>query len=269
MLWNTIFAVVAYFICSEPVVAALTNWIPEENHLLNGTALRLRTYVLAWGTVSYWRLVWLIWDEFLGGTTVLSALLGHALSILTLLSMGCMACICAPASTLGVDSVPNPKAADAPLFANVPVPYDLLQLFAMGRQPDIGEIVYEGEEGEGDKEKLSKINEEGEIEMVPPPSKSKKDLEEQGEEQIYAPPSATDDAGGSSARRPKGGKYSSRTTSCPPRVEGETHLSYLSRRTYGEMQRPGVGSSRKVYSEIQTRPTESNKRTRSKFFRSR
>ena len=76
----------------------------------------------------------------------------------------------------------------------------------------------------------------------------------------------------STSKPPRRGgcKYASPTASCPPRGQYETYWSYLKRRTYGEMQRPGVGSNRKVYSpDIATRPSQSNKRRRSKYFRSR
>lgn len=37
---------------------------------------------------------------------------------------------------MGVDVIPNPMAADQPLFSMLPIPYDTLYFFGIGRQPD-------------------------------------------------------------------------------------------------------------------------------------
>mmetsp|Transcript_13850 Transcript_13850/g.31459 ORF Transcript_13850/g.31459 Transcript_13850/m.31459 type:complete len:256 (+) Transcript_13850:865-1632(+) len=96
---------------------------------------RFRTYLMAWGTVNYWRLVWYIWDEFLGGATHWSCWIAHWGALLILTCMGCVSCIVAPASTLGIDLEPHPNAADEPLFDIIPVPSEKLVPLAIGRQP--------------------------------------------------------------------------------------------------------------------------------------
>jgi hypothetical protein len=129
--WSTIIGLGLMFLTSETLFAH----VKINNAFLRSLLGRLRTYVLAWGVVNFWRAVWYIWDEFLGGTTQWSAWISHAVSIILLLASGCMACILAPASTLGLDFVPHPEAAEEPLFANLPVPVDDLFVFAIGRQP--------------------------------------------------------------------------------------------------------------------------------------
>ena len=41
---------------------------------------------------------------------------------------------------MGVDAVPNEDAADEPLFAVYPVPYDVLYFFGIARQPSVEKI---------------------------------------------------------------------------------------------------------------------------------
>lgn len=47
---------------------------PEQNAFGNQVMSRVRSLVLALGAVSFWRAVWYIWDEFIGGSTVWSTL---------------------------------------------------------------------------------------------------------------------------------------------------------------------------------------------------
>lgn len=61
----------------------------------------------------------------------------HIVPLVVLSSMGCMSCILAPSSTLGVDFVPHPDCADEPLFSNLPVPADDLYFFGIGRDPQV------------------------------------------------------------------------------------------------------------------------------------
>lgn len=96
---------------------------------------RLRTFVLAFGTVNFWRVVWYVWDDFLPGPTTLSSALSHVIGIVVLLSIGCMSSILAPASTLGVDAIPHPDCAEEPLFGMLPITTPTLFLFAIGRRP--------------------------------------------------------------------------------------------------------------------------------------
>lgn len=55
-LWGSIFAVLCIAIASEPLFARITSKV-KNRHIL-GLLGRLRTYILAWGTVSFWRVIW-------------------------------------------------------------------------------------------------------------------------------------------------------------------------------------------------------------------
>ena len=135
LVWSMVLFLFCISLTSEPMVGKVDRQLGNNKFLL-GLLGRIRNYVLAWGTVSFWRCVWLSWDEFLGGSTILSAGLGHVLSLFGLLAMGCMSSINAPPSTIGVDSVPNPGCEDDPLFSMVPLPWETLYAFGMFRQID-------------------------------------------------------------------------------------------------------------------------------------
>ncbi len=135
LLWNAVFATVVAAITSKPVVR-FVDGIFKSKYV---TALlgRLVTYLLAWGTVNFWRLVWLVWDQFLGGTTYLSAGVGHVVAIVVLTTLGCVSSICAPPSTMGVDTMKNPLAVDEPLYYSLPCPHHSLHFFGIARQPAV------------------------------------------------------------------------------------------------------------------------------------
>ena len=119
------------FLTSETVFA----FIHVKNRIVLALLGRLRTYLLAWGVVNFWRAVWYIWDEFCGGTSQWSAWIAHIVPLILLAAVDCFSCILAPASTLGVDAVPNPEAADDPLFSNLPIPTEDIVPFGIGREP--------------------------------------------------------------------------------------------------------------------------------------
>lgn len=119
------------FVTSETVFANL-----KVAHSLLGLLGRLRTFVLAWGIVNYWRAIWYIWDESFG-TSQWSCWVCHLAPLGILVTMGCMACLLAPASTMGVDVVPHPHCADEPLFSYLPVPAEDLTLFGIARHPQV------------------------------------------------------------------------------------------------------------------------------------
>jgi hypothetical protein len=131
LAYSFIIAVCLLVPTSETVFAYVT----IENPTVLGLLGRLRTWLMAWGIVNFWRVVWYIWDAFLGSTTQWSAWTSHVVAIVFLTAMGCMSCIVAPASTMGVDVVPHEDAADEPLFHNLPVPYDDLFVLGIARQP--------------------------------------------------------------------------------------------------------------------------------------
>ncbi|KAL3933982.1 MAG: hypothetical protein SGBAC_010163 [Bacillariaceae sp.] len=61
--------------------------------------------------------------------------LSHAIGVVCLLLFGCLSCITAPPSTLGVDAVAHPGCADEPLFHDVPIPAEALYILGIGRPP--------------------------------------------------------------------------------------------------------------------------------------
>jgi Fuseless len=129
--WSTLIALIFLFVSSETVFTR----IKLDTSLL-GPLGRLRTYIAAWGIVNYWRAVWYIWDES-AGTSQWSCWVCHLVPMAILITMGCMSCLLAPASTMGVDVVPHPDCADEPLFAYLPVPAEDLALFGIACNPQV------------------------------------------------------------------------------------------------------------------------------------
>lgn len=111
--------------------------IPAHSAVMNHVAGRVRTLILAVGAVSFWRVVWLLWDEFIGGTSYWSAWVSHMIGWIGLLMLGCMACITAPPTTLGVDAFAHEDSADEPLFHDVPIPAESIFFFGIARRPYI------------------------------------------------------------------------------------------------------------------------------------
>ncbi|CAJ1961309.1 unnamed protein product [Cylindrotheca closterium] len=138
ILWSYLIGLGFLFLGSEDVVMHIPTEIPTNptsGKAMNFLAGRFRTVILAVGVVNFWRAVWLLWDEYLGKTSVLSAGLSHAIGVILLLCFGCLSCITAPPSTLGVDAVAHPDCADEPLFHDVPIPAEALYFFGIGRSP--------------------------------------------------------------------------------------------------------------------------------------
>jgi hypothetical protein len=131
LAWSFIIAVVLMVLTSETVFA----FVSIENPTVLGLLSRFRTWLLAWGLVNFWRVVWYIWDLFLGGTTQWSSWISHAIAVVCLTAMGCMSCIVAPASTMGADTLPHPDSAKDPLFHKLPVPFDDLYVMGIARRP--------------------------------------------------------------------------------------------------------------------------------------
>jgi Fuseless len=127
--WSSLVAVIFLFLTSETVFANI-----RVEHYWLGTLGRLRTYIQAWGIVNFWRAIWYIWDESFG-TSPWSCWVCHTVPVVILIAMGCMSCLLAPASTMGVDVVPHPDCAEEPLFSYLPVPAEDLALFAIARNP--------------------------------------------------------------------------------------------------------------------------------------
>ena len=94
---------------------------------------RMQIAILAISTVSFWRVVWYTWDEFIGGSTLWSGWLSHALSIGGLILMGCMSCIVASPSVVAVDADAHPDSREEPLVCSIPVKFDSLKFIAMAR----------------------------------------------------------------------------------------------------------------------------------------
>ena len=145
--WSFLMGIVCATVASEPIM----HFLPEVNktqqwHITMIVVGRLRTLVLAFGAVAFWRVVWNLWD--LGGTTNASVWSSEVVSVFSLTAMGCCSCITAPPSTLGVDVTPNPKCADEPLFAMLPIPWEILFWWGIGRNPCVEQLEPEPSEVE-------------------------------------------------------------------------------------------------------------------------
>lgn len=292
ILWSFILAYGLYSFMSEPIMGTLDQYITKAwfRELLG----RLRTYLLGWATVGFWRGVWLTWDQFLGGTTSLSAGVGHVVAIVVLTTIGCVSCICAPASSMGVDSVPNPEAADEPLFSMIPLPWETLHFFGIARSPGVEQL-------EGTIVPVTASQQE--IEMGTLPKESERNAEVQQERKVR--PSRVEEGlmvvvkeevcddgenGDDDANKEQPSKLevtdehvgtrplmSPLTASAilqPGTSQSSLAMGSTMRgwqpegtfRNYGDLQRFGPVRFRTDYSQ---RQHEGNKRTRSKFFRSR
>lgn len=76
ILWSYLVGLAFLFLGSDDVVTRIpteTPSYPTLGKIMNFVAGRLRTLVLAVGAVNFWRAVWLLWDEYLGQTSVWSA----------------------------------------------------------------------------------------------------------------------------------------------------------------------------------------------------
>ena len=172
---------------------------------------------------------------------------------------------------MGVDSVPHEDAADEPLFAMLPLPYELLFVCGIARQPEaaqsldthlvkdsvieMGNVPQESDRNakiDEAKKKLparlsdniQTIDETQPVEQdLPQPSKSKVEMPDDDEIQ---PSDSANPMQFTSSRRgwPNDGNF----------------------RSYRELQRSGAPRTKSDYAQ---RPGMSNKRSRSKFFRSR
>jgi hypothetical protein len=245
ILWSGIFSVVCTVVTSEDIMAWVESlWLHDKI----GTKIvgRLRTFIMAWGTVAFWRAVWSGWDLWLGKSSEGSAYGGEVASVALLTFLGCLTCVTAPPSTIGVDFLPHPESADEPLFAMLPLPWDLLYLGAIGRNPCKAEEPSVEAEKKGEVE-LPMVGKREEEPVLP--------SEELEEEEIRP----------SSARlrlRSAGQVVVNLNT-------GVTEVRFGSTRSYCEMQRPHLLKREKSTRCIKQRPGLENSRNRSQYFRNR
>jgi hypothetical protein len=137
--WSALLGLICTVLASEPLVHFIPDVDEKQQYGMTLFLIgRLRTMALAVGAVSFWRIIWTLWD--LGGTTNASAWTSEVVSIFLLTAMGCVSCITAPPSTLGVDVTPNPKSADEPLFAMLPIPWEILYWWGIGRNPCVAQV---------------------------------------------------------------------------------------------------------------------------------
>jgi hypothetical protein len=137
--WSALLGLICTVLASEPLVHFIPNVDEKQQYGMTLFLIgRLRTMALAVGAVSFWRIIWTLWD--LGGTTNASAWTSEVISVFLLTTMGCVSCITAPPSTLGVDVTPNPKCADEPLFAMLPIPWEILYWWGIGRNPRVTQV---------------------------------------------------------------------------------------------------------------------------------
>ena len=130
--YSALIAMAAMLLGSDDVFYFVN--MDQSPRIVKEIVSRLRTLVLAIGVLSFWRVVWYFWDLFLGGTTFWSCWLSHWLGIVGLTCLGCLSCITAPPSQLGVDVIPHPHAASEPLFHYLPVPANSLYFMGIARE---------------------------------------------------------------------------------------------------------------------------------------
>jgi hypothetical protein len=133
LVWGSILALVALFLGSNDALYLLPK---VDNHVCVSRIIgRLKTIILALASVSFWRVIWYVWDEFLGKSNVWSAWLSHALGVFGLIIMGCFSCISASPTTVGVDALTHEDALEEPLFHSVPIPAESIHFMAIGKRP--------------------------------------------------------------------------------------------------------------------------------------
>jgi Fuseless len=157
MLYSAILGISCFMVASEDVVqhfpsppppsgtstttddddSSSTGKARKHTWFANQVFGRLITFVLAVGAVNFWRVVWYLWEEFGGQSSAWSAAVSHIVGVVGLLALGCLSCICAPPSTIGVDAVAHENCADEPLFFSIPVAAEALYGFAIFRQPSL------------------------------------------------------------------------------------------------------------------------------------
>lgn len=59
----------------------------------------------------------------------------HFVGVFGLSLLGCLSCITAPPTTLGVDAIAYEGCPDEPLFHNIPIPAEALFVFGVARKP--------------------------------------------------------------------------------------------------------------------------------------
>lgn len=134
--WSSLLGLVCFLIACEPILSyAIKPFEKLNNSFIMAVMGRLRTMVLAIGCVAFWRVIWSLWD--LDGTTLASAWSSEVVSVFCVTAMGCISSLTAPPSTLGVDVTPNPKCANEPLFSMLPVPWEIMAWWGIGRQPKV------------------------------------------------------------------------------------------------------------------------------------
>ncbi|CAB9518261.1 2oxoglutarate dehydrogenase [Seminavis robusta] len=134
ILYSFLIAIGCLVVASDDVLFFLPKSF-QSSPSLQRIISRVKNLILALGTVNFWRFVWYIWDAFLGGPTHESAWASHILGIVGLATLGCLASIAAPPSTIGVDVLAPPEAAEDTLFRTLPLPaQESLFLFGIARQ---------------------------------------------------------------------------------------------------------------------------------------
>jgi hypothetical protein len=244
LVWSALISTACCVLSSEPIVFLVETNVKVKSGALN----RIRTFIMAWGTVNFWRVVWGLWDQFLGGTTIVSAWIAHGGSIACLIMLGCVSCIAAPPSTLGVDCIPCPDASDEPLFSMLPLPWDLLFAFAIFRDSTTKPELKRDNEGA---EEHESTEDKGGMEMT---------SQIQRKEKLHHPvevvtANANED-------------ISSSTLSRSLQKSIQSYSSEIRRLSYHDLQRPHLSQEAHGHSFSQ-RPSLDNFRSRSSFYRNR
>lgn len=135
LVFGSLVAMLGLILGSKDMLLVFIRCMTNTNTLYMKIFKRMRTLVLAVATISYWRVIWYVWDEYLGLSTQWSAWVSHCLGVVGLVALGSFSSVTAPVFTIGVDDIAHENAADEPLFHDIPVPQESLFFMAIGRQP--------------------------------------------------------------------------------------------------------------------------------------
>ena len=135
LLWSSLLTIGCLYLGSDDFVIFIPLSL-QKIGIIQEWVSRLVLLILAIGVVSFWRVIWYFWDEFLTfSNPTASNWVAHWIGIMGLLFMGMMSCICAPPTTLGVDAVPSYEPSRDPLFSFVPAHAKQAFVLGMFRTP--------------------------------------------------------------------------------------------------------------------------------------
>ncbi|KAL3916731.1 MAG: hypothetical protein SGILL_005044 [Bacillariaceae sp.] len=171
---------------------------------------------------------------------------------------------------MGVDSVPNEDAADEPLFSVLPLPYELLYVMGISRQPEAKESSPLHVESDSEIEMMQQESDRSAIidkEKKKLPARLSDAMEPVDETQPVEVPLPKQSEG--QIQQQLGEDEMELNDAAPAMEVTSSRRGWQANgnfRSYTELQRSGAPTTRSEYAQ---RPGMGNRRSRSKFFRSR